>query len=690
MAIVGIDQIYTGNLLATASNLTLGQYKQLGPFFPIPGAPVELTASTTPLTWLPTEGLLALPWADQSRLLGLQNALLNSSGAANASIAATGFGGWVFPADYSSTRDTLEGLGIMPAVTGSCSVITNDTFSDTYGLITCPAGTFLRTRAEVRTSCANSTRPCPVFDPTGAFPTICICSPCAAVPTQQVVVAPYSVASPWGPSSGVGIATAANGTASSTLSACARLAVCLTAYQLDVVTFRVTDAYGPTLRASLGLPLVTSVSFHLDDADDSVATSSPLPATLLSPEAGSVGAVWVVTLPAGRTLGYLQFSVIVNGGTLADGAPTVINSIPPPCAGLLQPTPGGSCTCPAATALSGPLDANCKSIYSIPAVIGGVPGACVLLALVAAAIAQLRFARLARVADTSWLIKSRDISTDMPPQVLGIGTFGLVIRGSFRGSPVALKRSQALTRDSGGQGPQPGPHPPLSVHRDAGRDGAGRNGASPISSFTGAAFDRIVGDGPAPRSSLMPPQDGAASLLAPSVLAYAKRVDVVRATAQQSKHGLTLGGAILPDGSAYSVLASAGVTHLPMDLEIENEAAAVEAAARRLGGLASSGSGEDGAGRTWLRLLSNFKLVTSGPSEGKLSQAERGGSSAASLRGCFGLAGARSPASERVAFINEIRHAVSLRHPRIVTVGHGGMPVVSRMHRLACSFCFAS
>ncbi|KAI2506307.1 guanylate cyclase [Fragilaria crotonensis] len=43
-------------------------------------------------------------------------------------------------------------------------------------------------------------------------------------------------------------------------------------------------------------------------------------------------------------------------------------------------------------------------------------------------------------ADYVWLIKTSDLTFDEPPEILGRGTFGLVVRAEYRGTQVAVKR----------------------------------------------------------------------------------------------------------------------------------------------------------------------------------------------------------------------------------------------------------
>merc|ERR1712232_113468 len=45
-----------------------------------------------------------------------------------------------------------------------------------------------------------------------------------------------------------------------------------------------------------------------------------------------------------------------------------------------------------------------------------------------------------RLADAVWRIKVSELKFDEPPEIIGRGTFGLVLLAEYRGTPVAVKR----------------------------------------------------------------------------------------------------------------------------------------------------------------------------------------------------------------------------------------------------------
>ena len=284
-------------------------------------------------------------------------ALLNATSSA---AVKGGYASWAPPLDTSSLLAVLQAVGIQAQGGTSCKQTGSTAFADAYSLITCPAGTFLKTPAEVASGCASANRTC--FPASSGTVGVCICGPCAPVPPQEVTVV-ISVASPASPALPASAAARANGTL------CAKLVVCAQVFQQDVVTVSrvlrcaaranrrhlpalpspralgatglpislrllrslalppapalaqvtVMDSYGPQLRSAVGLPLLASVSYSYGQA---ASSAQLLPASLLSPANGSVGATWTFALPTTRGLGYDLLSVFADRNLVAS-APTV-------------------------------------------------------------------------------------------------------------------------------------------------------------------------------------------------------------------------------------------------------------------------------------------------------------------------------------------------------------------------------
>ena len=152
---------------------------------------------------------------------------------------------------------------------------------------------------------------------------------------------------------------------------------------------------------------------------------------------------------------------------------------------------------------------------------------------------------------------------DDPPALLGIGSYGVVLRGTYRGSAVALKRAHRLLTSAPAAG---------SASTDAGAPSPG------LLSWLHSSFNQLspkrkepAGGGQAfaaPKSPPRPPQTAAAGapsplqsrralrpppLVAPSVLQYVQSADELRAAAAASSQAVgRLGSKLLHNSSGGS------------------------------------------------------------------------------------------------------------------------------------------
>ena len=128
--------------------------------------------------------------------------------------------------------------------------------TDIYNQIVCPAGQYKKSRDVVAGGCAAANLTCP------SYANICICSPCAPVPSsfQDVLATPATAAA-------AAVATAP---------ACSNLQVCLVVTQLAAVNLTLRDNLF-SVRASLGLPAISSVNFTLSLLNASAAGSAAGP-----------------------------------------------------------------------------------------------------------------------------------------------------------------------------------------------------------------------------------------------------------------------------------------------------------------------------------------------------------------------------------------------------------------------------
>ena len=242
---------------------------------------------------------------------------------------------------------------------------------------------------------------------------------------------------------------------------CSQLALCAVIQQRDSVLVSITDTYGPALRTLLNMPLISKLAFVYSQGVVNVAgagtSASALPLAQVSPGdpslgAGLDGATWQASIPAPQLGTYLLY--VYAEGVLIPSAPTVVVGVAPTCVDGRIPTADGLCGCASASLLSGPLDAaTCLPLWSIPGAIGGSAAAALILATLGGLIIwwQVQHAN-----DNAWRIKYDDVEVDVPPVVLGQGSYGIVLQGYWRGSSVALKRAitswEAQLHQGGGRG----------------------------------------------------------------------------------------------------------------------------------------------------------------------------------------------------------------------------------------------
>ncbi len=272
-----------------------------------------------------------------------------------------------------------------------------------YDTILCPPGSFRMSETAVAASCSSQGTSCPPgYD--------CVCTPCLPLPLQvySVVIAPA--------------------TAPANVTPCERLAVCTYTPQLVPLLITLTDNWRDA-RPELGLPPVSAVRFREFDA----ATNT---GTWLNPVAAGDG-TWTLELPT-PVLGLMLLEVAVDG-VVTEFSPLLVSIVPPICPGRgAFPDIAGSCGCASRYAAIGP-NGDCEAVaaYSLVQVAAGsAAGAAALVLLIVAVVLVMR-----RRAEALWRIPHAAVSFLDPPEVLGRGTFGLVVKGKYRGTTVALKRS---------------------------------------------------------------------------------------------------------------------------------------------------------------------------------------------------------------------------------------------------------
>ena len=144
--------------------------------------------------------------------------------------------------------------------------------------------------------------------------------------------------------------------------------------------------------------------------------------------------MWSFSIPTDLAIYYILV-IKVNGAQLSM-TPTLVKLSSPSCAPLRQATTSGVCDCVTGYVAASSSSA-CYSVYlqTKYLVAYGVSGGFVGLVLLAAFVYALR----RRLDDNSWLIDAGQVVMPQDPEVLGEGAFGIVYKGAFRGTTVAVK-----------------------------------------------------------------------------------------------------------------------------------------------------------------------------------------------------------------------------------------------------------
>ena len=319
------------------------------------------------------------------------------------------------PLDYADLRTMQESLGWI--VNGSCI-----TSTQTYATIVCDAGSFKRSQAVLNTSCASLNLTCKTgYD--------CTCSPCAPLPANPLTVT-----------------LSANATQQPGAPGCSKLRQCgPPVAQSTAFTVTLTDNLYGDARSALGLPPIGSVSFLWHDP--------AVNANLTTVNATALGnGTWSMALGAG-SLGVQLLEAFTDGVAWSEN-PLLVAVVPPVCPSVFaRANSAGVCVCLpgysfAADGVTCLLPATSpRAAVSVPgAVAGSVCGAVLLAALLTGFVVHVR-----RRADSQWRISMKEIQLSDPPEILGRGTFGLVIKGTYRGTVVALKRTLPPELAGGGE-----------------------------------------------------------------------------------------------------------------------------------------------------------------------------------------------------------------------------------------------
>ena len=218
---------------------------------------------------------------------------------------------------------------------------------------------------------------------------------------------------------------------------------------------------GPNLRATLSRP-VTDVGYKFANQVDQLSNDVLLPYTNVSGysaaspatglllqqlgfSASAVSTAWAFSVPSDVT-GYRMFIVSINGEDCIQ-CPTFILVTAPTCPALQVATSSGQCVCDAGY-FSTPTGQCVSVLFSTPYIIGYSVAFVVLLAIVGSAIA---YGVLKKMRDDTWKIDYNHLVMPEVDEVLGAGSFGVVLRGSYRGTRIAVKKGKPTEGEAVGE-----------------------------------------------------------------------------------------------------------------------------------------------------------------------------------------------------------------------------------------------
>jgi serine/threonine protein kinase len=307
--------------------------------------------------------------------------------------------------DYVAVRDMQHAQALV--VNGTCL-----TASQVFDSILCMPGTFRRSRNAIDAECLARGLVCPAGQ-------ACVCSPCATLPPVPI-------------SMSISLASSAN------VSECARMQLCLQPAQNLQLVLTVTDEWFDA-RAELGLPPVTQVELRYSEATLITANQN----SIAVPKDGD--GVWSLRVAPTNT-GLFIIEAFADGVAL-DMSPTLLSIVSPTCAGNdASADASGACVCAKRHVASGP-NGDCVAVpaFSVAKVAGGSAGGAAALVLIIVAVVVIMHRRN----EALWRIPRDAVTFMEPSEVLGRGTFGMVLKGKYRGTTVALKRSLALEPRTG-------------------------------------------------------------------------------------------------------------------------------------------------------------------------------------------------------------------------------------------------
>jgi len=313
--------------------------------------------------------------------------------------------GWRIAQSYGTVRNLMQNIGyITPNEDGTFQCFDD---YDVFDAIRCPEGYYRRVRAEVLSSCSQVGLPCPPGKE-------CLCSPCRKADTVEILPVRTATLVTQAMDGEYNISDNKN---------CERMAFCTIVEQGEEVVFDIVDNRFAVRGA-------VEVTYALHDAGATLNAETEYgKATTLEP--GRYQFSLQTTLRGSHVV-----EVFVDGKD-TDNSPFIFAVKDKTCFNRLEVAdPSGNCQCEDGASSFG---GGCvKTSNLIAGIAVPVLALVILLALVYARIQQKK-------ADSLWTIERREIFFDDPPETLGRGSFGLVLKvGTILCYPSPFGQAQVL------------------------------------------------------------------------------------------------------------------------------------------------------------------------------------------------------------------------------------------------------
>eukprot|EP00730_Choanoeca_flexa_P009273 TRINITY_DN12619_c0_g1_i11.p1 TRINITY_DN12619_c0_g1~~TRINITY_DN12619_c0_g1_i11.p1 ORF type:complete len:1792 (+),score=424.64 TRINITY_DN12619_c0_g1_i11:732-5378(+) len=308
--------------------------------------------------------------------------------------------GWRIAQSYNVVRSMMENIGYITKDEEDNFQCFDD--YDIFEAIRCPEGFYKREKNVVMTGCTNAGLPCPPGKE-------CICRPCRAADPVEVV-----------PTRAETLVTAALDRAYnvSDVLNCQRMKYCTLIEQGEEVVFDIYDNLYP-VRGQV------DVTWNLHDAGSALnAEYQTGRASIMTP--GHYQFTISTTLRGSHVM------EIFTDGRDTYNSPFILAVKDKTCPNNLEVADAsGACVCDeGASSFMGDCVETSALIVGI-----AIPVVLILLAAI------LIYARIQqKKADALWTIERKEIFFDDPPENLGRGAFGMVLKGQYRGTTVAVKR----------------------------------------------------------------------------------------------------------------------------------------------------------------------------------------------------------------------------------------------------------